>query len=75
LKEGVRERQSQVSHTYLKITICFFCDVLFSGEFTFRKMYVNENMISTETIPGMEGERMKEIGGGGKFKYDIFNIL
>jgi hypothetical protein len=27
------------------------------------------------TIPGMGEEGMKENGGEGKFKYDVFNIL
>jgi hypothetical protein len=30
-------------------------------------MYVNEKMIPVETIPGMEGEGIKENGGGGEF--------
>jgi hypothetical protein len=38
-------------------------------------MYVSGKMISVETIPGMGMEGMKENGGGGEFKYDIFNIL
>jgi hypothetical protein len=32
-------------------------------------------MISVETIPGMGEKGMKENGGGGEFKYDIFDIL
>jgi hypothetical protein len=32
-----------------------------------------EKMISVETIPGM-GLGIKENGGGGEFKYDIFDI-
>jgi hypothetical protein len=32
-------------------------------------------MISVETIPGFEGGVIKEIDGGGEFKYDIFDIL
>jgi hypothetical protein len=35
-------------------------------------MYVNGKMIPVETIPGKVGE---ENGGGGEFKYDIFDIL
>jgi hypothetical protein len=30
-------------------------------------------MISARTIPGMDGR--KENGGGGEFKYEIFDIL
>jgi hypothetical protein len=29
----------------------------------------------TKTTPGMEAERIKENGGGDKFKYNIFDIL
>jgi hypothetical protein len=32
-------------------------------------------MIPVETIPGMKGGRIKENGEGGKFKYDVFDIL
>jgi hypothetical protein len=32
-------------------------------------------MIPLETIPGMGGGRIKENGGGGEFKYDMFVIL
>jgi hypothetical protein len=28
-----------------------------------------------ETIPGMGGRRIQESGGGGEFKYDIFDTL
>jgi hypothetical protein len=38
-------------------------------------MYVNGKMISVETIPGIVGGSMKENGGRGEFKYDIFDIL
>jgi hypothetical protein len=31
-------------------------------------MYVNAQMIPTETIPGMGGGRIKENDGGGEFK-------
>jgi hypothetical protein len=37
-------------------------------------MYVN-GKISVETITRMGGERMKEGGGRGEFKYDIFDTL
>jgi hypothetical protein len=37
-------------------------------------MYINGKMILVETIPGMGGWT-KENGGGGEFKYDIFDIL
>jgi hypothetical protein len=37
-------------------------------------MYVNSKIISIEIIPGM-GRDIKENGGGGKFKYDTFDIL
>jgi hypothetical protein len=32
-------------------------------------------MIPVETIPGMQGGKIKENGGEGKFKYDILDIL
>jgi hypothetical protein len=32
-------------------------------------------MIPIETIPVMREEEIKENGGGGEFKYDIFDIL
>jgi hypothetical protein len=32
-------------------------------------------MIPVETIPGMGGGRIKENGGEGEFRYDIFDIL
>jgi hypothetical protein len=38
-------------------------------------MSENGKMISVETIPGMGKEAIKENGGGGEFKYDIFDIL
>jgi hypothetical protein len=38
-------------------------------------MYVNGKMRPVETIPGMEGEGIKENDGGGEFNYDIFDIL
>jgi hypothetical protein len=39
-------------------------------------MYVNGKMRLIETIPGMEGGAgIKENGGGGEFKYDIFDTL
>jgi hypothetical protein len=34
-----------------------------------------EKTISAETIPGSGEGRMKENGGGGEFKYNIFDIL
>jgi hypothetical protein len=34
-----------------------------------------KKMISVETIPGMGRREIKENGGGGEFKYDIFDIL
>jgi hypothetical protein len=34
-----------------------------------------ENKIFVETIPGMEWGKLKENGGGGEFRYDIFDIL
>jgi hypothetical protein len=36
-------------------------------------MYVNTKMITAETVREMAG--MKESGGGGEFKYDIFDTL
>jgi hypothetical protein len=38
-------------------------------------MYVNGKMIPVETVSGMWGRGIKENGGSGEFKYDIFNIL
>jgi hypothetical protein len=38
-------------------------------------MYVNGKIIPIETIPGMGAGGMKKNGGGGKLKYNIFNIL
>jgi hypothetical protein len=38
-------------------------------------MYVNRKMRPVETIPGMGRGGIKENGGGGEFKYDIFDIL
>jgi hypothetical protein len=32
-------------------------------------------MILIETVSGMGGERIKENGGVGEFKYDIFETL
>jgi hypothetical protein len=32
-------------------------------------------MLFVETLPGMRGGGMKENGGGGEFKDDIFDIL
>jgi hypothetical protein len=37
-------------------------------------MYVSGKMRPVETIPGMGEGRIKN-GGGGDFKYDIFDIL
>jgi hypothetical protein len=38
-------------------------------------MHVSGKTITAETIPGMGEGGMKENGGGGEFKYDIFDIL
>jgi hypothetical protein len=38
-------------------------------------MYVNGKMMLAEIIPGMGERGIKENGGGGEFKYDIFDIL
>jgi hypothetical protein len=38
-------------------------------------MYVNGKMIPVENIPGMGAEEIKENGGKGEFKYDIFDIF
>jgi hypothetical protein len=35
----------------------------------------NGKVRTVETIPGMEGGRIKKNDGGGEFKYDIFDIL
>jgi hypothetical protein len=36
-------------------------------------MYVNAKMIPLETVLGIGGGRVKENGGGGEFKYDLFD--
>jgi hypothetical protein len=38
-------------------------------------VYVNGKMRLLETIPGMGRGKIKENDKGGKFKYDIFDIL
>jgi hypothetical protein len=38
-------------------------------------MYVNGKMISVETIPGGGRRGVKESGGRGEFKHDIFDLL
>jgi hypothetical protein len=38
-------------------------------------MYVSGKMLSVETIPGMGRRGIKENGGGGKFNYDVFDIV
>jgi hypothetical protein len=38
-------------------------------------MYENGKIRYAKTIPGMGGGRIKENDGGGKLKYDIFDIL
>jgi hypothetical protein len=38
-------------------------------------MYVNAKMIPFENIPGMGEVVIKKSGGGGEFKYDIFDTL
>jgi hypothetical protein len=38
-------------------------------------MYVNAKLIPVQTVPGIRGGRMKESGGGGEFKYNIFDTL
>jgi hypothetical protein len=38
-------------------------------------MHVSRKTIPVETTPGMGGKRIKENGGQGEFKYDIFYIL
>jgi hypothetical protein len=37
--------------------------------------YINWKIIPVETIPGMRGGMIKENGGEGKFKCDIFDTL
>jgi hypothetical protein len=32
-------------------------------------------MLPVETIPGVEGGEIKDNGGGGEFKYDIFDMV
>jgi hypothetical protein len=38
-------------------------------------MYVNAKIIPVETVPRIRGEQIKESGGGGEFKYDIFDTF
>jgi hypothetical protein len=39
-------------------------------------MYVNgAKMVSVEKIPGMGGREIKENGGGGESKYNIFDTF
>jgi hypothetical protein len=38
-------------------------------------MYVNRKIRPVETTPGMREEGIKENDGGGKFKYDTFDIV
>jgi hypothetical protein len=38
-------------------------------------MFVNAKMIPVETILGMRGGELKKNGGGGGFKYDIFDTF
>jgi hypothetical protein len=38
-------------------------------------VYANAKMIPLETVPGIKGGGIKERGGVGEFKYDIFDTL
>jgi hypothetical protein len=38
-------------------------------------VYVNENMIPVETVPGIRGRTIKEIHGTCEFNYDVFSTL
>jgi hypothetical protein len=38
-------------------------------------MYVNGKKIPVETVLGMGERRIKENGGGGELKHDIFHIF
>jgi hypothetical protein len=38
-------------------------------------MYVNGKMRLVETVPGMVGGGIKENGGGGEFRYDLFDVF
>jgi hypothetical protein len=38
-------------------------------------MYINAKVISVETVPVIEGGRMKKSSGGNEFKYDILDTL
>jgi hypothetical protein len=48
-----------------RVNICKYCV----------HIHVNGKMISVETVPGMRGGGIKENGGGGEFKCDIFDIF
>jgi hypothetical protein len=53
-------------------------EMLKEGEYGANTVYTcmkMEKMTSVEPIPGIRGEEIKGNGGGGEFKYDIFNIL
>jgi hypothetical protein len=38
-------------------------------------MYLSAKIIPVETVPGMGGQVGKQSGGGGEFKYGIFDTL
>jgi hypothetical protein len=38
-------------------------------------MYANAKIVPTETVPGIKGGEIKESGGEGEFKFDIFDTL
>jgi hypothetical protein len=38
-------------------------------------IFINAKMIPVETVPGIWEGRVKENGGRGEFKYDIFDTL
>jgi hypothetical protein len=38
-------------------------------------VYVNTKMVPVETVPGIRGGRIKENGGEGELKCDLFDTL
>jgi hypothetical protein len=45
---------------------------VWEGEYSVNTVYVNGKMVPVEAISGME---VKKNGGGGEFKYELFDIL
>jgi hypothetical protein len=50
---------------WLRVNMCKYCV----------HMYGNEKKLYVETIPGNGEGKIKENGGEGEFKYNVFDIL